>query len=252
MTGEAENAGRSFVMRWRDALRDSSLSPTAKLVGHTLSTYMNAAGETFVGKMTLARGASLSTKTKGSTAVTNAIERMRSAGFLAVTPPTTKTGRPAGRRGYQYRALIPRQHEGLAQVIPLRDVGFQPPRDDEPEIPREEDGNPTSGRTEIPRPGVGESELKASESAGGGASSGAPPDGGEADPYPSAHFLADTTFAEIRGVDLEELNELEAGPCQDCAREVLRWEYRRLALCVKCICNRAAAAGRAANDKEAA
>jgi hypothetical protein len=54
---------RGYVIAWRETIRDSELSPTAKLVGFVLSTYMNAKGEAHPSKATLARGASVSVPT---------------------------------------------------------------------------------------------------------------------------------------------------------------------------------------------
>ena len=88
---------KSVVAAWRDAVRDSGLDKTAKLVAHTLSTYMNGAGTAFPSKATLARGASL----KATRAVDTAIKRLEAEGFLAVDRSV------GGTSSNLYRALIP-------------------------------------------------------------------------------------------------------------------------------------------------
>jgi hypothetical protein len=84
-------------MVWRNAIRDSDLDRTAKLVAYTISTYMNGAGEAFPGKGTIAVGAGLG---KGRRAVDHAIDRIEAAGFLEVE-------RSKGRRSFHYRATRP-------------------------------------------------------------------------------------------------------------------------------------------------
>jgi len=49
----------SLPLAWRNAVRDSDLDSTAKLAGHTLSTYMTGRGLAYPSRETLARGASL-------------------------------------------------------------------------------------------------------------------------------------------------------------------------------------------------
>jgi len=73
---------------WRQAIRDSDLDGTAKHVAHVISTYMNGAGDTFVGKETIARGASL----KSVRAVDRAVHRIENAKFISVL--RTNGGRP--------------------------------------------------------------------------------------------------------------------------------------------------------------
>jgi len=89
------NVRRSFLADWRDALRDSALDSTAKVVGYTLSTYMNRDGVAFPAKTTIATKASLSRR-----AVDGAIARLELGGFLIVT-------HRRDRRGNSYRATIP-------------------------------------------------------------------------------------------------------------------------------------------------
>jgi hypothetical protein len=70
---------RSVSIRWRNAIRDSSLDRTAKLVAFVLSTFFNAAGYARVSKETLAAGGSVTDR-----AVDSAINRIEEAGFLTV------------------------------------------------------------------------------------------------------------------------------------------------------------------------
>lgn len=124
----------SLLARWRNAVRQSDLDRTAKLVAYTIGTYMDVGGFAFPAKTTIATGASLSTKIKDSTAVGEAVARIEAAGLLRVA-------RNKGRRGWTYQAVIPRG-----------DVGFV-----FGEIPRRDERNPTRRRNEIPRGGVDES-----------------------------------------------------------------------------------------------
>jgi hypothetical protein len=87
---------------WRDAVRDSELDATAKLVAFVLSTYMNGRGCARPSKETLAAGASLSS---GRRAVDHAVDRLEGAGFLEVE-------RSRGRTANRYQAtLSPTAHE---------------------------------------------------------------------------------------------------------------------------------------------
>lgn len=93
-------AGRkSRVILWREAIRDSELDRTAKLVAYTISTYMNASGEAFPSKPTIARGASLG---QGLRAVDEAVRRLTDAGFLSVRRS----------RSLQYTLAFPDTHPG--------------------------------------------------------------------------------------------------------------------------------------------
>ena len=94
---------KSHVAVWRDAIRDSDLERTAKLVAHTLSTYMNAAGAAWPSRQTLARGSSISDR-----AVDSALTKIVSAGFLLIT-------RSDGGRSHtnRYAALIPETANAL-------------------------------------------------------------------------------------------------------------------------------------------
>ena len=92
---------------WRDAIRDSGLDRTAKLVAHTLSSYMNGAGDTFVGKETVRTGASLSSVRT----VDEAVNRLERAGYLNVR-------RSTGGRKNHYIATTPQPVAGFAAIDP--------------------------------------------------------------------------------------------------------------------------------------
>jgi hypothetical protein len=79
---------------WQREVRDSTLDKTAKLVAHTLATFMDRDGVAWPSKDTLARGASLGS---GRRAVDAAIDRLEAAGLLEVE-------RTKGRRSFTYRA----------------------------------------------------------------------------------------------------------------------------------------------------
>jgi hypothetical protein len=91
------SARKSLVAVWRDALRDSVLDATAKLVGFVLSTYMDARGFAFPSKATLARGSSLG---EGRRAVDQAVDRLEADGFLEIE-------RSVGRHAFRYQATLP-------------------------------------------------------------------------------------------------------------------------------------------------
>jgi hypothetical protein len=80
---------------WRDAIRDSDLRATSKLVAHTLSTYANGRGGAYPARQTLALGSSLSVK-----AVDTAIRDLETSGFLEVD-------RSRGRRTNTYCLTLP-------------------------------------------------------------------------------------------------------------------------------------------------
>jgi hypothetical protein len=80
---------------WREAIAESSLDRTAKLIAHTLSTRMNGAGDTFAGKRDVARRASLSER-----AVDDGVNRLEQAGYLFVE-------RSKGRKPNHYLATVP-------------------------------------------------------------------------------------------------------------------------------------------------
>lgn len=141
-----------LVAHWRNALRDSDLDRTAKLVGFVISTYMDSTGVARPAKTTIAHGASLGRepgKRKGNTAVDDAIDRLEASGLLVVD-------RKRGQRGFLYGASIPRWAEGLKSHADARDRGHS--------IPRGHDTESLAKRAGIPRPGVGESVESEEES----------------------------------------------------------------------------------------
>ncbi len=147
--------GRPFVVEWRDAIRDSDLPRTTKLVAHTLATYMTIDGTTGPESwrtpsiVTLARGASLGRKNqKDNTAVKDAIARLEVHGLLEVD-------RRRGQRGWIYEARIPRAAEGLNPPWGRGIDGKRIPRADGNESPALASG--------IPRPGGGELEVQLEE-----------------------------------------------------------------------------------------
>lgn len=119
---------RPIVADWRNVVRDSDLDSTAKLVAFVLSTYFTADGRTghdlahpSPAKTTLARGAGLSVKYKGSRAVDHAIDRLEGAGLLEVE-------RRRGWRGFRYCALIPHEEAGLTNEQSRTERPFNPAR----------------------------------------------------------------------------------------------------------------------------
>jgi hypothetical protein len=136
----------SAVPRWRDALRDSDLDRTAKLVGFVLSTYMDGRGVAYPAKTTLAEGASLGREgQKGNTAVDTAIDRLEASGLLVVD-------RKRGRRGFLYTAVIPRGDGAFDSLESLATAG-----DNGVVNPSRNGARSLADSSEIPRPGEGES-----------------------------------------------------------------------------------------------
>jgi Helix-turn-helix domain len=82
---------------WREAIAESELDATAKLVAHTISTYMNGGGDSWPGKDSIAKRASL-----GKRAVDRAIDRLEAEAYLHVQ--RSKGGR---RRPNHYWAAAP-------------------------------------------------------------------------------------------------------------------------------------------------
>ena len=80
-----------FVAHWRNAVRDSDLDQTAKLVAYTLSTFMNGHGVCWPARPTLAEACRCSVLT-----VDRAVVRVERAGLLAVE--RTKGGRGRSNR----------------------------------------------------------------------------------------------------------------------------------------------------------
>ena len=121
---------------WREAIADSELDATAKLVAHTISTYMNGAGDSFPGKDSIARRASL-----GKRAVDRAIDRLDAKGYLHVQ-------RSKGRRPNHYWAAVPNRVVGTWCTEPTVSL--------EPSTMSLETGNRVAGTPEV--------ELKSKES----------------------------------------------------------------------------------------
>lgn len=86
---------RSIPVVWREALAESRLDRTAKLVGLVISLHMNANGSGFPGRQRIASWCSLSDR-----AVDGAVRRLEAAGFLWVE-------RSKGRKSNRYHALLP-------------------------------------------------------------------------------------------------------------------------------------------------
>ena len=91
---------KSLTAVWRDAIRDSDLLATAKLVAHTIATYSNGAGLAHPSQATIADGASLS---KGRVAVGAAVDVLEERGWLAVL-------RSKGRASHRTCSLFPQLH----------------------------------------------------------------------------------------------------------------------------------------------
>jgi len=69
------------VPAWRRDLRDApDLDPVARLVGHTLATFMDGAGRCVVSRSTIARGCGLA----DVSTVKRAVHRLEAAGLLGV------------------------------------------------------------------------------------------------------------------------------------------------------------------------
>jgi hypothetical protein len=139
----------SLVAEWRNALRDSGLDRTSKLIGFVLATYFTRDGKTghdlahpSPAKTTLARGASLSTAYKGSRAVDAAVDHLVEAGLLEVE-------RRRGWQGFRYQALIPHAHAGLSDGQSRTNGKF----------------NPARNGSSIPHRGAGESAERAESGA---------------------------------------------------------------------------------------
>jgi hypothetical protein len=84
---------------WRRALRDSTLDPTAKVVGFVIETYYDGdLGYAYPSIRTIAAGAGLSVKSRS--AVPRAVKKLESAGLLTVR---TSNGRHSNR----YALVLP-------------------------------------------------------------------------------------------------------------------------------------------------
>jgi hypothetical protein len=88
---------KSLVAAWRDAVRDSALSTTAKVVAYTLSTYLNGRGTAFPSRQLLAEGSSLGV---GLRSVDAALRELEMAGYLDIE-------RSRGRSSHTYQAIVP-------------------------------------------------------------------------------------------------------------------------------------------------
>jgi hypothetical protein len=86
---------KPLVAVWRDAVCDSGLDRTAKLVALSLSTFMNGSGAAYPSRATIGRRASLSDR-----GVDGALDRLEAAGFLAIE-------RSRGRTSHRYGATLP-------------------------------------------------------------------------------------------------------------------------------------------------
>jgi hypothetical protein len=106
---------RAAVIEWREAIADSELDRTAKLVGHTIGLYMRADGTgAFPAKETIAKRASI----ESVRTVDAAVKRLEAAGFLDVD-------RSRGRRSNRYRAVVPTPQgaAGFARANPATGSG---------------------------------------------------------------------------------------------------------------------------------
>jgi hypothetical protein len=88
-------SGKPRVGIWRDAVRDSDLKRTPKLLALVLSTYFNRQGLAWPSQETLAAGASISVR-----AVQTNTRDLERAGFVEVS-------RSVGRSSHRYAATLP-------------------------------------------------------------------------------------------------------------------------------------------------
>jgi Helix-turn-helix domain len=149
---------------WRDAVRDSPLRSTTKLVGVILSTWADARGGCFPGRSTIAAGASVSDR-----AVDKALDELEREGWLAIDPPkrpvATKAGgtvlrRPGGREiTNTYKLLLGE----TAHVIRTS------------EWERANDGHLKSERGAVKSEHGSHESAESAESVGGGRLNGAAP-----------------------------------------------------------------------------
>jgi hypothetical protein len=148
-------------IQWRNAIRDSSMDATAKHTAHVISTYMNGAGDSFPGKETIARGASLSVR-----AVDEAIKRIEAAGFLKVVRS------PGGRPNHYWAKLphpadaagsTPQEMQGSETADPAADDNE--PRSSRHQTPQLTTSNPAGAAPESVNEIDAEVEPKATDSA---------------------------------------------------------------------------------------
>src|SRR5262245_2748155 len=104
-------AGRlPYLAVWRDSVRDSELDQVAKLVGFTLSTYMDAKGRCWPAKETLARACGMSKRT-----IDRAVNRLEGAELVQVS-------RSLGRSSNSYQAHpTPSGVTGFSSSNPVTD-----------------------------------------------------------------------------------------------------------------------------------
>lgn len=86
---------------WRNAVRDSELDVTAKVVAWTLDTYMDSHGDGWPSLALLAAGAGVDVRT-----VIRAVKRLELAGLIGVT-------RSRGRHANRYHATIQNRDTGV-------------------------------------------------------------------------------------------------------------------------------------------
>jgi Helix-turn-helix domain len=89
-----------FVAKWRNAVRDSGMSSTTKLVGLVLSTYMSADGRCWPSKQTIADGCGLGSRRS----VDRAVDNLERAGLLAIS-------RSKGHSSNGYQAVLTAHEE---------------------------------------------------------------------------------------------------------------------------------------------
>lgn len=89
-----------FRLRWCDAIRDSHLPANAKVVAFVMATYMNARGECWPSRATVARGAGVAPST---------VQRMigeHLAGTWLVPAIAEPGKRKAAGRAAGYRGVV--------------------------------------------------------------------------------------------------------------------------------------------------
>jgi hypothetical protein len=98
---------RSFLASWRDAVADSPVSSTGKLVAHTLATWMNGNGRCFPSQREIARRASLGS----DRSVLKATKELERAEFLKVIWSR-------GRGSHDYQATLPTSDGVRGPIVP--------------------------------------------------------------------------------------------------------------------------------------
>jgi hypothetical protein len=174
----SRSSRRADPLRWRDAVRDSDLDPTAKLVAFVISTYMDGAGKCFPGKELLAQGSSL----RSIRSVDYAVHRIESAGLIRVA-------RSRGGGPNRYHAAVPHAD---AVLSPQRKTGCTT-------------GNPACGGSK-PRISLPKTPHAVAPESAEGAESGAP----AAAPANAAPTAANRNSSPRRGRDLSSALRAEA------------------------------------------